>query len=730
MATTGDRRATLLAVAVVLALLALRLHAFVAGGTLDFRDAAFFFVPWREAAARTIATGAFPFWLDEASNGRALAADPNGGVFWPLSPLVLAGGTTALMLANAALLLAAFVLAARRAGLAAAAAASGAAVLLFSGVFQTLPVLLTTLASAAPIPILLASFGVRAPDARSARAQSALGGAALGLSLLGGEPVIALQGAIAALVLVLVRAWRERETGVAARRALAVSATALALGAGVAAVQVVPAAGELGRSARRAAMKAEEGALYWSVPPGRLLTLLEPRLAGDPMSEDPAGYWGAAASDAGLPYFPDVAFGLLPLALAVTAARDARGRGALLVAAAAAFVSFGRYVPGLGSLLARAPVLRYPEKWWLLATLAVAFASAVGVHLQLGRTERARSDLRRAALAIAIPAGSLALLAWVAPGALKALLWGSAVGGGAVPAARIAEAVGPPLLLGAASLVVVAWLASDRPRGDRLLLAALGVLFVADGVRRVAGTLPAGPKDRWSREPAAARLARALARDGRFFDDGADRRETAERRALERGGFDPLRPVAAAAWGLRYAGNNDVDRMMPAASVRAARDLAALPWGEEKVRRLEAMGVRLVRTPAPGPDPPGVREVGREGLDRLVLLERARPEFALESGEPVRVLERSSSRLTLRARVDRPVSLLMARTFDPNWRASVDGAAARIEEADLGLSRLALPAGAHEITLAYRNPLFGVGLVFSLASAAGLGLLAMRRAPA
>jgi len=146
------------AVTVVLAAFVARFHAFLSGGTLYRRDAGFFFVPWRSVLERLLRAGEWPVWNDGMSGGRAFAADPNAAVFWPLSPLVVLLGPTGLAFLNVGLLLAVFFLALRRMGLSNAGSASGTLVLLFSGVFQSLPVFMTTCAAAAPLPLAFAEL--------------------------------------------------------------------------------------------------------------------------------------------------------------------------------------------------------------------------------------------------------------------------------------------------------------------------------------------------------------------------------------------------------------------------------------------------------------------------------------------------------------------------------------------------------------------------------------------
>jgi hypothetical protein len=287
------------------------------------------------------------------------------------------------------------------------------------------------------------------------------------------------------------------------------------------------------------------------------------------------------------------------------------------------------------------------------------------------------------------------------------------------------------------------------PRTAAVLVAAL---FLLDAGRRVAGSAPAGPPGFYRTTPAEVTAALAAASGGRFHVDGADDVARATALARERDGLDPLRPVTGAAFGLRYGGDNDVDRMSPPPAVAFAAALARMPWGEEKVRRLRTVGVTAARTDDPGPDPDGVREVARFGLGRIVAIDRARPEHHLVRratfappallapaprdplgetvleghGTPlslghgtVDVLERTNRRHRLRVQVEPPGGLLVvARTFGPSWKARVDGARVESLRADGFLTALNVPAGEHEVVLSYENGLLAAGLVATLLSLA------------
>ena len=726
------------ALAAVFGAAAIRFAPFLAGGTLYRRDAGFFFIPWRIVFARLASSGVFPAWNDWMSTGRPFAADPNAAVFWPLAPLLLVVSPTALAFITVFLVLAVFFLSLYRLGLGPEASAAGTLVLLFSGVFQTLPVYLTTCAAVLPLAFALAEAPrLGSPDPASRGRARAFAALAFGLSALGGEPSVTLIGAAA---FVAVAAFGAPARG----RAIAGALLALALGAGLAAVQICPATLELARSARGAGLRPEHGALFRSVRPSRVLTLLEPRLTGDPQG-DAASDWGSRTFDAGSPYFEDLALGLIPLLFAAAAWGDGRGRAALLLAVGAAGLSFGRFLPGASFFASAVSVFRYPEKWWLLVTFALAAAAAVGVDaVFMGDAEarvKARRILLKTAMAMALLCGALLALALGAEDLLRRGIWAVGLGTGDASGAVVAGVLRAPLLMATATLLVCAvvlrlslFTIEEKRQSPVLLAGVLALLFLADAARRVAGTCPSGPPDLYTREtPAVALVLReaGVAVGGRFYDDGADDPATVARRTRDAGGLDPLQPAVGAAFGIRYAGENDIDRMTAAPSVLFARSLAGLRWGEDKVARLRTLGVAVVRTAAPPPDPLGVVEIGRFGEDRILRLEGTRAEFAVLPGGAgsVAVEERRAGGARLRVRVGLPAAVLsVARSFDPNWHARLDGAEVVVRPGDGYLMTLDVPAGEHAVTLAYENPTFPAGGAVSVASLLAIALLARRRA--
>jgi hypothetical protein len=98
------------------------------------------------------------------------------------------------------------------------------------------------------------------------------------------------------------------------------------------------------------------------------------------------------------------------------------------------------------------------------------------------------------------------------------------------------------------------------------------------------------------------------------------------------------------------------------------------------------------------------------------------------AGEGRTVLE-GSDRVRLEVDARRPALVVLADTWDPGWRATVDGRPAEVLRANVTFRAVVVPAGHHLVEMVYRPPAASVGLAVSLASlgAALAGLVASRR---
>src|ERR1035437_1508286 len=121
-------------------------------------------------------------------NARLERVDVGGAAPRARAPHRRVRAPTALAVVSIFLILAVFFLSLRRLGLSPQACAAGTLVLLFSGVFQSLPVYATTCAAVLPLAFALAEAPrLASSDAASRGRARAFAALAFGLSALGGE---------------------------------------------------------------------------------------------------------------------------------------------------------------------------------------------------------------------------------------------------------------------------------------------------------------------------------------------------------------------------------------------------------------------------------------------------------------------------------------------------------------------------------------------------------------
>ena len=668
-----------------------------------------------------------------------MAADPNTAVFFPatllflLSPLS-AGARAAHLFWAAVFPVVAFA-ALRKLGLSRFSAAVGAFALAVSGPAMTLASLPTTAwAVAFFLPLLAAAA---APAGRPAG--SAVIALLFALVIAAGEPAIAGETvALAAAFLLFERrgGWKRGAAGLAA-------------GAAVALPQIVAAAGLLPETVRRGGLAVASGAAFYSVRPLRFLGILWPGLFGDVHSPAAAGFWGNAFFDAGAPYISTLAVGTATLALLPAAARRPRGRSLLAIAGLASLLSLGRFLPGGARLLALPglSLVRYPEKWLFFALTAALAAAAFGLDAVASGDGAARRRLAVAAAAIA----GVSAAAWAAARLAPASAWS------ALAACRIVSeglAASRPDILGALSRelstvaaagAVLLLAALGMARRPRRLAAAVGAILLVELVSRTWSSVPLAPASTFDDAPAAARAVASAG--GRFYFDGEA--EIAD---------DPLRPMRPAMWGVRYAGNNDIDRFSPRRSFLFGRALASLPFSDSrKTALLRLADVRAVSSidPSAAALPAWFASSPRRAVYRLgggARFRFYRSAFGAVSEESARVLlldprrdtvgtllveadpgapggEGAAAVRSLRRRADREEIevrsgggwLLRSETFDRRWRAQIDGRAAPVVAADFAFQAVRIPPGEHRVEFLYADPLVAGAMALSLAALAALG---------
>lgn len=562
--TPGRARAsrTGLLLAVVLAAAPL-LPAFAPGRTLYYRDVGQSHLPARELGARMLREGHLALWNPHRGNGQPFLANPNSLVFRPTSIFFIALparlASLALALSVASLLGAAAAgswLLLREIGYSTHASFVGACAFSLSGALQSLGQVMNHLEGVAWVPLTL--WLVQRALARGWRPWAPLAALPFAFVVASGEPIWIEMTGIGALALPGLReaGWR---------RTAGVAAIAAVLGLLVAAAQVLPLAELASKGGRAEGLPAAE-VLKWSLPPAALLQTFVPSLWGDPSRANPESYWGAGLFDTSLPWLLSLHLGAPILALAAAAIWCGRRRfvfPALALSGGGVLLALGSHLPMSGLLVLAVPGLdqvRFPAKWFLLATWGIALLACEGVDaLAGGEAGRRKPRWLLAALgtaaAAAMAAGALAragaagfALPWLrgllsvpgfvsdemlARGALAGIGGWAAAGAGAV-------------------LLVVILLARDPEEGRALRRSAVAAVCAAVLLAGAWGLNPSAPRDVvFEPSPLLDDIPGAMRGESRLFSfprpkGFAYRAPSAE--MVERTGLPP----DSLAWGMRW----------------------------------------------------------------------------------------------------------------------------------------------------------------------------------
>ncbi|MBV8071004.1 MAG: YfhO family protein [Acidobacteriaceae bacterium] len=91
------------------------------------------------------------------------------------------------------------------------------------------------------------------------------------------------------------------------------------------------------------------------------------------------------------------------------------------------------------------------------------------------------------------------------------------------------------------------------------------------------------------------------------------------------------------------------------------------------------------------------------------------------SSEPVQIFDYSHDTIRLQCTLREPGSLILTDSWNPGWKAEVDGKQIRIEKADVAFRGLPLSKGTHLIVFRYKPWAIVVGMVLTAASVSLLG---------
>jgi hypothetical protein len=366
------------------------LRALFGGETLFWGLPTLQFYPWREFAFAELRAGRLPAWNPYLGAGAPLLANYQTAIFYPPNwlMLVLPGPLAMSWVALAHVLWAALGTWRLAGALGAAPLGRGVSALSYAlgGYLIARLGSFPTHNAAAWLPWLL-WLTHRAVTRRTWRDAGALA-LAVGLLLLAGHAQTAWYGLLGAGAYALWRgAWADRRASWRARaRGLALAGLGVALGAGIAAAQLIPTVEYLRQSDRSSGL--DYSALTnLSYHPARLLTLLMPGFFGTPAN-------GSTFTE-GI-FFEEAAYlGVIPLIAAGAALaawlfkRHAPPARALVtvpfwaaLALTGLFLAAGQYNPVFRSLYDHVPTFdafREPVRWLILTHLGLALLAGIGV---------------------------------------------------------------------------------------------------------------------------------------------------------------------------------------------------------------------------------------------------------------------------------------------------------------------------------------------------------------
>lgn len=715
-----------------------------------------------ESFVRTVHSGSLPLWDPWVSFGQPMLANANAQVLYPPTwlNLLMRPWTYYTVYLVAHLLLAGWGARslARRLGASGGGALLAAAFWISSGPVLSLGNLWNHLAGAAWLPWILDAT-LRALDAPSAR-RSLAWGACLAATVLAGSPDFAVLGGLLSTAFVAARvasasSWPER------RCRLAAAAAALLLAVSLAAAQVLPSA-EIASRSERWSQSAQERT-YWSLHPAGLVQTVVP-VPWTALAALPS--WSQALYEGREPYLFSVYLGVPALVLGVVALERRRRRDAVVLGTSlvvATILALGRHTPLYATAVALVPplrLIRFPSKTLVVTALALALLAGLGYDA-LKREARGRPRLAQALallLAFAALAGAGALARSSQLTTVRSLSSGLLIAGA----------------LAAASFALVTW---RRVQGAAGM--ALGLLAVVAPTWPHRSLNPTAPLSLYTVRPDVLESLRQGSSQRLFVYDylatpGRSRERLGRDAPYVVPGAPPtalwlqalgqrlyLLPPVGAAYGILDSFGRDLLGTQPTPLARlnavtllsdgtpafarllrlgsvnqalALHDLGPDLPQERAISAAFAEDLRLHRVLNPVPRATvvsGVR-VSAEPLqalldpgfdpEREVLLplgesRASRPDFQ----GSVRIVEERPDRLRLAATASSSAWIVLVDSYDPGWRATLDGKETAVLAANMAFRAVGLPAGSHSVEMTYRPAPVLVGAVLSL----GSGVLAV-----
>lgn len=740
---------------------------------LYYGDLSFFYHPSKKILRSIVLNGEFPSWNPYWSAGQPYAANPEFHVFYPPAWLIFlpdfeyAFRFHILLHIYIALVAMYFLL--RDIGLRISPSVFGSLAFGLGGFFLSYVKVLPILFAAAWVPLILALS--RRWLLRPGPASFAAASLAWGLQLLAAEPTTIVQTGTIVFSYALYASWRNpgsraRNLFRATLMVAALSVSALLVGA----VQILPAMDHARDSVRARGFDFDLVSL-WSMPLVRPLELLLPRLLGNASFD-----WGHVLFKGAQHGFIDhFNVGVFTAVLGLAAILSMR-RSVLLVAGAIAasfLIAAGSNTPLLRLMydLGVMRSVRYSEKFAFMGVFALIVLAAMFLDRCL------RGDRGDIVAALRV-SGLISAIAWLVFALtftggyerLFASLW-------SIPSSSLAGAIARStrqdwlwMAIYFSAITTLFGLLLRKPAGwvwHGVAVALMGFDLFSTSLSAV-GRIDGHFFD----QPALSRVI-GQSQDYRLFhaadleDRFADPPPSGSLRPrfwLRRNGLHPRIPST---WGHRSVLENDYDLT----NLLSTTDFLHSTWmtrratgnskWPETVLRMSNVGHVLTFDSVDARR--RIREAVSSGVafsdinvmrpirkmypryyfaDQLVQF-RSRSQFIqrlveqekrgdrrdiayvtfqpfdIGKGRVERVTETSNSMRMIVAAPERAY-LVISVTPHKYWAARIDGKLARLQMTNIGYQGLAIPAGRHEVTMSYRNPLIAMWSLVSLVTSFSL----------
>jgi len=733
--------------------------AVVKGRVFYERDLQLDWYTQMEAFVRSVAAGSWPVWDNTIAFGQPLLADPSAQILYPLTWLNLALQPwryyTVFVVFHACFGCFGVLRLCRCLRVAPLGSLVAAALWVCSGPVLSMLNTWQHFAGAAWLAwVLVATHDACESPGTSRSVAWAL--TVTGQVLAGSADICAMSGLLMAGYVATRIEWR----GLASswnRRLLACAGVAALLTLSLSAAVWLPVLDVARHSSRW--NYPEDVRTAWSLQPASLAGTLLPVRVEDLSQVLPGRL--APAAEARDPLLPSLYFGLATVPLVARALFSGR-KGSVLLAAACAvslLTSVGSHSGFYGLLIRSVPMLgifRYPSKAMIVAAFAWALLAGIGLEVHRERSSGHRASLvawmagvaTLAALGMRLPAGEMrdrwiVAMACAACSALALLSARARTGlsAGWAAAAALAAIADTFLAHHGMNRTAPAELLAFRPPAvDAVATTDRSRLYVYDYM-------------------APGKSRRYLKRDDPYMIRRPPNHASLERiQVLSQRLY--LFPPVGGRWGLEGSFDLDFRGLYPhelARLVHLLRDVETTP-GHLRLLRIGAVAtvmslhtrgledliaagtlpsyfpeaIHVLRVPDPLPRTYAVgtaRQVDDAAALRTLLDPGFDPlrEITLPSTTPVasssrfsgssRIVEFKPDRVRLEAQLDARGYVVLVDSYDPGWRAHVDGAPTPLLRANVAFRAVEVPAGRHSIEFVYRPRAVSWGLGLS-----GLGI--------